>query len=822
MEPVVLMDRSATKVPVAALYHPCNLEELPESQPAKAAAAGATGEQPLAIGQERAIEAIEFGIGVESKGYNIFVLGPTGAGRHTLVQNLLQRVAPQRSQPDDWCYINNFAEPHQPTILRLPAGRAVELREAMARLIGDLRVALPAAFERDDYRTRRDALEQQAKSAHEKAFDDLRQRAEAQDVALLRTPFGLTLAPLKDKETIRPVDFDALPPSEQESIRRKIELLQTDLEKLVRQIPSWEREMREAIRKLNQDMVVAVITLPLGELKEQFKALPDVLLYIAAVEQDIQQNADEFLSARHDGEQHEMSLEGGSRGAVSFRRYQVNVMVDNGAIAGAPIIYEDNPTHQNLVGRIEHISRMGALLTDFNLLVPGALHRANGGYLVLDAERLLLNGFSWESLKRALRAGEVRIESIEQLLSLASTVSLKPQPMPLHLKVVLVGSPRIYYLLSLFDPEFSTLFKVSADFDDQVARSPAETKQYGAFVAFVAAREKLRPFSRSAIARVIEYASRLSGDAQKLSADMSSLADLATEADYYAGADHEDVVNGTAVARAIDARRRRADRLYRRFHELVETNTIRIETTGSQVGQVNGLSVVSIGGIDFGRPSRITARIQLGRGQVLDIERETELGGPIHSKGVLILSAFLGARFGAKRPLALNASIVFEQSYSGVEGDSASSAELYALLSAIADVPINQALAVTGSVDQRGQVQAIGGVNDKIEGFFDVCKLTGLTGDQGVIIPAANVRNLMLRSDVVDAVAAGSFHIHAIDHVDQGIELLTGLAAGVPGITGDYPMGTINQLVMRRLTLLAESHRQWSGGGVQSVTIGST
>ena len=811
-----------TKVPDAALYHPCPLSQLPDMRQLSEDFLKSGMNAPLAIGQKRAVEAIEFGIGVRGKGFNIFVLGPTGVGRHTLIRDLLGRFSPQRPQPDDWCYINNFAEPHQPTILRLPAGRATELRDAMARLIKDLRVALPAAFEREDYRTRREAIEQQAKSAHEGAFEELRMRAEAQEVALLRTPFGLTLAPLKNKETIRPADFDALPPAEQEAIRRKIEILQTDLEKIVRQIPTWEREMREAIRRLNQEMVVAVTSLPFGELKVQFKGVQNVLDYLDVVEQDIQHNADDFLTTGHDQGSDDMSLNGGPRGALSFRRYQVNVMVDNSDCAGAPIIYEDTPTHQNLVGRVEHISRMGTLLTDFNLLVPGALHRANGGYLVMDAERLLLNGFSWESLKRALRAAEVRIESIEQLLSLTSTVSLKPQLMPLDLKVILVGSPRIYYLLSLLDPDFSTLFKVSADFDDQVPRGAEEISQYGQFLAFITAREKLKPFETAAVSRIVEYASRLSGDAEKLSTDMGSLADLATEADYFAGLTGDSTVSGASVQSAIDARRRRADRLYSRFHELVATNAIRIETDGAQVGQVNGLSVVSIGGVDFGRPSRITARIQLGRGQVLDIERETELGGPIHSKGVLILSAFLGARFGQKRPLALNASIVFEQSYSGVEGDSASSAELYALLSAIADVPINQSWAVTGSVDQRGQVQAIGGVNDKIEGFFDVCKIRGLTGTQGVIIPSANVRNLMLRHDIVDAVTQGMFQVHAIDHVDQGIELLTGLQAGEEGVTGEYPTGTINHLVMRRLAALAERQRLWSGGGGQTVTIGTS
>jgi len=797
-------------LPAAALYRPCQVEDLADSGGAEETPATT----PLAIGQSRAIEALQFGIAMRPAGFNIFVLGPAGSGRHTLVQNFLHQAASGVPRPDDWCYINNFAEPHQPTILRLPAGRAVTLREDMRHLIEDLSVALPAAFEREDYRTRRDALEQQMKSQHEQAFEDLRQRAEAQDVALLRTSFGLTLAPLKNKEPIRPSDFQALPAAEQEKIREKIEKLQVELETIVRQIPTWEREMRDAMRQLNREIVAAVISLPINEVRARYKDLPPVLDYLAAVERDIQHNADDFLTAgRGERGTPDALGDGAPAAAPTFRRYQVNVMVDNGAIEGVPVIYEDNPTHQNLVGRIEHVARMGALLTDFNLLVPGALHHANGGYLILDAEKVLLNGFAWESLKRALRAGEVRIESIEQLLSLASTVSLQPQPMRLEVKVILIGSPRLYYLLSELDPDFAGLFKIAADFEEEVDRRPEEIRQYAALIAAIVEKEKLRPFASGAVARVIEHASRLSGDAQKLSTGISSLSDLVREADQVALAAGTAEVGGASVQAAIDARRRRADRLYRRYHEMVARKTLRIETTGAQVGQINGLSVVSIGGVEFGRPSRITAQIQLGRGQVVDIERETELGGPLHSKGVLILSAFLGARFGHRQPLALNASIVFEQSYGEIEGDSASSAELYALLSAIADLPIKQSIAVTGSVDQRGQVQAIGGVNDKIEGFFDVCQLSPLTGSQGVIIPRANAAHLMLRSDVVAASQAGKFHIFAIDTIDQGIEILTGLPAGEMSIAGEYPPDSVNGRVARRLAKLAASHRRWSDDG---------
>ncbi|MBI3515748.1 MAG: AAA family ATPase, partial [Proteobacteria bacterium] len=459
---------------------------------------------------------------------------------------------------------------------------------------------------------------------------------------------------------------------------------------------------------------------------------------------------------------------------------------------------------QNMVGRVEHMARFGTLMTDFNLVVPGALHRANGGYLVVDAHKLLSGSFGWESLKRALRAGEIRIESLEQLLSVASTVSLEPEPIPLDVKIVLVGPPALYYLLSELDADFKDLFKVAADFEDRVARDPASQRLYARLIAGIVRRENLRAFDRSAVARVIEQASRICGDSQKLSTEMRSVVDLLQEADHHAAQTGQDVVSGEHVQAAIDAQVRRSDRIYRRLQEEIGRKIIRIETDGEQIGQVNGLSVIQLGGFAFGHPTRITAQVRLGRGEVIDIEREVELGGPLHSKGVLILTGFLGGRFGKDRPLSLTASLVFEQSYGGVEGDSASAAELFALLSALAEAPVRQSMAVTGSVDQHGHIQAIGGVNEKIEGFFDACRSRGLTSRHGVIIPAANVKHLMLRRDLIEAAAAGRFAIHAIETVDQGIELLTGVAAGAADGQGRYPPGTLNHRIVWRLNALTE------------------
>jgi lon-related putative ATP-dependent protease len=490
--------------------------------------------------------------------------------------------------------------------------------------------------------------------------------------------------------------------------------------------------------------------------------------------------------------------------ARSLRRYRVNVLVDHSRSEGAPVIYEDNPTYQNVIGRVEHRAQMGALLTDFNLIKPGVLHRANGGYLILDARKVLLQPYAWEGLKRALRAGQVHIESIGQMLSLLSTVTLEPEPIPLDVKVALLGDRLLYYLLAQYDPEFGDLFKVAADFDEQMDRSEENQEPYAQLLGTLARKEELRPLDRGATARVIEHSARMVGDAEKLTARTRQVADLLREADYWAAQNGNGVMTKADVEQAIDAQIYRSDRLRERMQEGIQRGTILIDTEGAKIGQVNGLSVIQLGGFAFGRPSRITARVRLGKGEVVDIEREVELSGPIHSKGVLILSGFLGSHYVQDKPLSLSASLVFEQSYSGVEGDSASSAELYALLSAIAEAPLKQSLAVTGSVNQHGQVQAIGGVNEKIEGFFDVCKARELTGEQGVLIPASNVKHLMLRKDVIDAVEGGRFHIYPIETIDQGMEVLTGMSAGERDDAGNYPEGSINHRVESRLAELAE------------------
>jgi lon-related putative ATP-dependent protease len=764
-------------LPPALLYRRCDPAELPFDLCSE------LEEAPGLIGQERAVEALNFAVRMRAKGYNVYALGATGTGRHTMVEELLRQTAAAEPTPPDWCYVNNFADPQQPRRLQLPAGSGAALSTAMKRLVEELRAALPAAFERDEYRARREAIEQQFKEKSESTFGALQREAESSSIALMRTPMGLALAPTRDGKVLTPDLFKQLPPAERERVQHDTEAIQAKLEATMRQVPLWEREHRDAAQALNRETTGFAIAHFMAELREGYQDLPGVAAYLDTVEQDIKENADDFLAPAATA-----TPEGGPSGPVpapvlhdledaKFRRYRVNVVVDNGNQHGAPVIYEDNPTHQTLVGRVEHLARFGALVTDFNLLVAGALHRANGGYLLLDAQKLLTGNFGWASLKRALDAGQIRIETLEQLLSMASTVSLQPEPIPLAVKVVLLGPPALYYLLTTNDEDFPDLFKIAADFDDRVERTPETTLLYARLICGMTRREGLRPLDRDAVARLIEQAARQAGDSGKLSANVRSLLDLIRESNQLAADAGNDVIGAAAVQAAIDAQFRRGDRVYRRLQEEIGRKTIRIETDGEEVGQINGLSVISLGGLSFGTPARITAQVRLGRGEVVDIEREVELGGPLHSKGVLILSGFLGGRFGATRPLSLNASLVFEQSYGGVEGDSASAAELFALLSALAEAPIRQSFAVTGSVDQRGQIQAIGGVNEKIEGFFDSCRITGFTGRQGVIIPASNVKHLMLRHDIVAAAAAGRFTIHAMDTVDQGLELLTGIDA---------------------------------------------
>jgi len=772
------------------------------------------------VSQPRAVQALKFGVGIRQEGYNIFALGYSGMGKHTFVREYLYRQLRDAPSPSDFCYVNNFENPGKPRLLHMPKGRSSILAQDMERLVQEIPNALKGAFEGEEYQNRMQAMQQEFKEHHQSVLEDLRNKAKERNLILIKTPTGFAFAPTRNEEIIPPEEFEKLPEDERKKIEKDMEEMQSETQRMFQKFPAWQRDIRKKVNDLNNEVALYSLGHLIDEIRNKHKDLPDVIDYLEAVQKDIIDNARIILeSDRQQDEDHRQvgsgflgpsrGLDAGGRTQI-MRRYKINVLVDNSLTQGAPVIYEDNPTYANLVGRVEHQPMMGALITDFTLIKQGSLHRANKGALILDAQKVLLQPGAWDGLKRALISRQIKIESLAEMFSLISTISLEPEPVPLDVKVVLVGSPLLYYLLKEFDPEFAKLFKVAADFDTRMDWDDEHQDFFAQFMAGVIEKDGLRPFHRSGIGRILEYSARRTQDQKKLSTHVQGLTDLMREADYHAGENGNEVVTYEDVQKAIDASIYRSDLMRERAHESIARGIMLIDTQGRQIGQINGLVVISLGDFMFGRPNRITARIRLGKGEVIDIEREAKLSGPLHSKGVLILSGFLGERYASDNPLSLSASLVLEQSYGGVEGDSASCAELYCLLSAISKIPLKQSLAVTGSVNQHGQVQAIGGVNEKIEGFFDVCREKGLTSKQGVLIPEANVEHLMLRKDVVEAVDAGQFHIYPVKTIDQGMEILTDLPAGEPDETGAYPEGTINCQVYKRLQELSEKRRLFS------------
>ena len=781
--------------------------------PARLGAASTAELEPVAqlIGQERAVEAVRFGMSMRRQGYNLFVLGPTGLGKHTLVRAFLQAEARPAPAPLDWCYVHNFEEADRPRALALPAGRGVKFRDAMRRLAEEALAAITASFESEEFRARLEELAEQFNERERKAFRELGEEAQGQGIALIHTPAGFAFAPMRSGAVINPEEYEKLPEEERKRIGEQIEALQERLQRIIRQVPQWGRERRERYKELYRGFTTLAVDHLVTELETQYADLPEVAHHLAAVRKDLIESAAELRRPQESAAEPADGAPGPEEPPRWLRRYQVNLLVGGEGASGAPVVIEDHPTYQNLIGRVEYVPQFGALLTDFTLIKAGALHKANCGYLMIDTHKLLMQPHAWEALKRALVAREVRIDSIGQMLGMVSTASLEPQPIPLDVKVVLFGERYLYYLLYEHDPEFRELFKVAADFEESVELSDATLLRYARLIATVAKAEGMAAFEAQACALILEHALRIMGDNSKLSTHMQTLADLMREADHIARTAGRTTVDRRAVSQAIDAQERRADRIKLRMRESILEGVQLIDTRGAIVGQVNGLSVFQIGTHAFGLPTRITATTRLGSGEVIDIHREVKLGGAIHSKGVLTLSSFLASRYASREPLSLHASLTFEQTYGTVEGDSASVAELCALLSSLAEVGIRQDLAVTGAVSQRGEVQAIGGVNEKIEGFFDVCAKIGLTGSQGVVIPRANVRHLMLREDLVAACSAGRFHVFAVGTVDEALSLLTGLDAGdADSTTGEYPAGTLNARIAERLRALAALRRDFA------------
>jgi lon-related putative ATP-dependent protease len=751
------------------------------------------------LGQPRAVAALAFGASIGSPGFNLFALGQPGSGRTTLIKDYLEQRAKNQPPPPDLCYVHNFTNARCPLPLRLPAGRAVQFKKDIDAFVEELQTEIPKVFETEEYTRQRGQVLQELEQQRREKLNQIEERATQAGFKLLKGPGGLLLAPVAGDKLVSPEELEKLKPDEREKLLRARDHLQREIEERFNSIRELEKGARDALHSLDTETAAYATRHLIEDLRARYQDQPAVLEYLTALQTDITAHADDFRKGK-ETETPPAPLAGllpdNDRPLV---RYQVNVLVNNAGLEGAPVVIETNPTHHNLTGRIEHQAAWNAVFTDHTMIKPGALHRANGGYLIIPARECLMNPFAWEGLKRALKDGALRIEELGSQLSLISTVTLDPEPVPLDIKVVLIGSPMLYYLLYDHDEDFQKLFKVKADFTTRMPRQPDSERAYALFVNNIARLEKTLPFDSTAVARIIEYGSREAEDRDWLSTRFGDIADLIREAAHLASQNSHTAVTAVDIRAAEEARRFRENLMEERLQQSLLNGTVLLDTGGAVAGRINGLSVLSMGDYAFGHPVRLTATVAPGRRGVVSIEREVELSGPIHGKGVLILGGYLMRKYGQLAPLSLSASLVFEQSYSQVEGDSASLAELCVLLSAVADAPLRQDIAVTGSVNQHGQVQPVGGVIQKIEGFFDLCRAQGLTGSQGVLIPAPNQRNLMLRDDVVQAVRAGQFHIWTAAAVDEALQLLTGREPGEPDPSGVYPEGALHRAVADRL-----------------------
>jgi lon-related putative ATP-dependent protease len=724
------------------------------------------------IGQDRAVRAVRFGLDVQDSGFNIFVAGLPGTGRTTAIERFLEEIAIAKPVPMDWCYVHNFEDSYRPHAVGLPAGRAREFQKEMEGLLKSITREIRAAFEGEQYAAQQEDLLKSFRAQKEHLLEQLGEDARKNGFGLQATPVGIIPIPLKNGKGLSDEEYQALNHTDREQLKQSQEKIQESIESVIRQSRTLDNNAQAAMEQLDQQVVHYVLDHLMAALLEQYQVLPEIVEYLQAVEQDIIENL-----ARFKPESGVIEKQAAGPWRSPTDTYRVNVLVDNSKLQGSPVVAEMNPTYSNLFGRIEQEAFMGALVRDFTLIRGGSVHRANGGYLVLPAEDVLRNPYTWESLKRCLRNGEIAIEEpFDQ--PMFTTKSLRPEPIPLKVKVILIGRSEVYQLLLAHDEHFSELFKVKADFDSQMDRTDEHIQEYAGFVSNLCQKQGLLHLDQSGIARVIEHGSRLADHQDKLSTRFGEIADVIREASYYASQEQAELITFSHIERAIEERYYRSSLIEERILEMMARDVIKIDVAGAAVGQVNGLSVLQVGDIAFGQPSRITASIGLGKSGVVNVEREAEMSGPSHTKGVLILSGYLEQLFAQDKPLSLNARLVFEQNYGGVDGDSASSTELYAILSALSEVPIKQGIAVTGSVNQKGTVQAIGGVNEKIEGFFAVCKAKGLNGEQGAMIPSSNVSNLMLKQEIVDAVQAGRFHIWSVASIEEGIEVLTGIPAG--------------------------------------------
>lgn len=780
------------KIEIKNLYRCCEPSEFPFKT---------TDEIPPlkeTIGQKRALRSLDFGLGMDSYGFNIYILGESGTGKMTTIKTILSEKAKDEPVPDDWCYVYNFENPDVPSALNLPPGIGITFQKDMEELINVLRQEIPKVFESKEYEKQKTKILEDFQHKQKTLFTGLEQEVREKDFSLRKTVSGLALVPVKKTgESLSEEEYESLDPKARKRIEEIGKQLQEKLDDVIRVIREEEKNAKEKIAQLEREAVLSAIGHRLDEVKNKYKDHEKILSYLEDVKEDILEHLDDFKAQEEQPQV--LPFMKAVKQEPSFVRYAVNVLVNNKDTKGAPVVVESNPTYYNLFGRVEHKLQYGMALTDFSMIKAGSLHKANGGYLVVDALDLLKNIFAYDAIKRTIKDRKIRIEDVWEQYRLISTVTLRPEAIPFNVKIVLVGNPWLYYLLYNLDEEYSELFKVKADFENRMKRNKENMLKYAGFVRTICMEKGLLPFDNSGVAKVVEYGSRLAEHQEKLSAKFSEINDILREADYWAKKDNSSVVNSAHVEKAWEEKGYRHNKVEEKMLEAIEEGTILVDTQGSVAGQINGLSVIDLGDYRFGIPSRITAKTYAGKAGIVNIERETKLSGKIHEKAIMILTAYLGGKYAIKYSLSLSASLTFEQLYGEVEGDSATCAEVYALLSSISAVPLRQSVAITGSMNQHGEVQPIGGVNEKIEGFFKVCKMFGLDGTQGVIIPRINIKHLMLKNEVLEAIKAGKFHIYAIDNIEDGIEILTRMPAGELQPDGTYPEGTVNFLVSKRL-----------------------
>lgn len=754
------------------------------------------------IGQERAISAIEFGLSIKNQGFNVYVAGPSGTGRTSTIKSYLKKMAEKEKTPDDWCYVHNFSSPDSPLAINLPPGRGYELAKNMEELIKDSQARITQAFESEDYERRKNEAVDVYQKEKKKIIARLEKEAKQKNFSIQITPMGIVTIPMKEGKPLKQEEYEALSREEKRKIDRKREDLESSINQALTRVRKLDKEIREKMSRLDRQIALFALGDLIEDLKQKYKDFPKVTQWLDRVKEDIVNNVETFK-----GEGKRASSFSGVDlipRESPFDRYKVNVLVNNGGLKGAPVVIEDNPTYYNLFGRVEYRFQLGGMVTDFTMIKPGALHRANGGYLVVRALDVLLNFLSWDALKRTLRSQNIRIENIGESFRPLPTPTLKPQPVPLRVKVILIGSPKLYHLLYFLEEDFQKLFKVKVDFDVEMKRTPENIQKYASFISSRTRDEELLPFDPTGVAKVVEYGSWLVGDQEKLSTRFMEICDLISEASFWAKKAGKKIVKAKDVEKAIQSKIYRSSLIEEKIQELIREGSILIDTRGQVVGQVNGIALIEIGDYGFGKPTRITARTFLGRKGIINIDREVKLSGKIHNKGVMIISGYLAGKYAQQIPLSLSVSLGFEQLYEEIEGDSASSAELYAILSSLAGVPLRQDVGVTGSVNQRGEIQPVGGVTRKVEGFFDVCSLKGLKGTEGVIIPYQNIKNLMLKDEVIEAVKKGKFHIYPVRTVEEGMEILTGIKAGKRLPDRTYEEGTLNWRIEKNLREMAE------------------